>query len=197
MRRDDLPPDSGDDARDGTSRDTGGEEGDHDPDRAAILARRKRFIAIALSGLTSGVGCAQPCLSIAQPNEGGEQPSDPQNVPPGTPAPSDTAPPEACLKVARPPDQPGQPTQTDPANPTDPTAQPGTTARPEACLKVAMPPEKEPDPSLAEPRPCLKVAPPKDPPKKPDPTPCLRVAPKPDPTPAPEACLKIARPRDK
>lgn len=190
MRRDDLPPDSGDDARDRASRDAGGEEGDHDPDRAAILARRKRFIGIALSGLTSGVGCAQPCLSIAQPNEGGEQPSGPQNVPPATP--SDTAPPDACLKVGRPPDQPVQPAQPDPTIPSDQPAQPDPTARPEACLKIAMPPEKQ-----AEPRPCLKVAPPKDPPTKPDPAPCLRVAPKPDPKPAPEACLKVAKSRDK
>ncbi|MCA9637459.1 MAG: hypothetical protein KC420_15640, partial [Myxococcales bacterium] len=38
-----------------------------DPDRAAILARRQRFIAIALSGLATGSACTkpQPCLNVA------------------------------------------------------------------------------------------------------------------------------------
>jgi hypothetical protein len=43
-----------------------------DPDRAAILARRRRFIALAISGLATG-GCRtqppQPCLSVP-PNGG-------------------------------------------------------------------------------------------------------------------------------
>jgi enoyl-CoA hydratase/carnithine racemase len=68
MHRDDLPPDppGDDDAQ------------TEDPDRAAILARRKRFIAIALSGLASGVGCAEPCLKVAAPpSDGNEQKADP------------------------------------------------------------------------------------------------------------------------
>lgn len=40
------------------------EEGDLD--RAAILARRRHFIVIALSGLTAGTGCSA-CLKIATP----------------------------------------------------------------------------------------------------------------------------------
>lgn len=42
---------------------------DADPDRAAILARRKHFFTIALSGLTSGIGCA-PCLKVGIPSGG-------------------------------------------------------------------------------------------------------------------------------
>ncbi len=48
-----------------------------DPDRDAILARRKRFIAIALSGLTSSCGddgtsdsgSPMPCLDVAVQTE--------------------------------------------------------------------------------------------------------------------------------
>ena len=48
-----------------------------DPDREAILARRKRFIAIALSGLTSSCGddgsgdsgSPMPCLDVAVQTE--------------------------------------------------------------------------------------------------------------------------------
>lgn len=50
-----------------------------DPDRDAILARRKRFIAIALSGLTSACGDdgtgdsggPTPCLDVAVQTEAG------------------------------------------------------------------------------------------------------------------------------
>jgi hypothetical protein len=44
-----------------------GDEGRDDPDRAAILARRQRFIALALSGLSASCGKTsgpQVCLSI-------------------------------------------------------------------------------------------------------------------------------------
>ncbi|MBL9100669.1 MAG: hypothetical protein JNL82_06915 [Myxococcales bacterium] len=186
MRRDDLTPDPpGEDAHDRTA-----QADEADPDRAAILARRKRFIAIALSGLASGIGCAQPCLSVSRPNEGGEQPVDPHAEPPHPGGGG--APPDACLKVAAPP-------------PNEPEARPEP--RPEACLKVATPPsganEPEPTPCLKvapppekqpEPTPCLKVVPPPE--KKPEPTPCLKVRqPQNDPQVPPEACLKIAKPR--
>jgi hypothetical protein len=49
-----------------------------DPDRAAILARRRRFIALAISGLATG-GCRhqpQACLSISIPDEDGNGNSD-------------------------------------------------------------------------------------------------------------------------
>lgn len=40
-----------------------------DPDRAAILARRQRFIALAISGLSASCGkengSPQPCLDVA------------------------------------------------------------------------------------------------------------------------------------
>lgn len=46
------------------------DEDPDDPDRAAILARRRRFIALALSGLATTTACAhapsrpEACLSI-------------------------------------------------------------------------------------------------------------------------------------
>lgn len=151
MTRDDRPtdPPDGDDPR------------DEDPDRAAILARRRRFIAIALSGLTVGAtGCPEPAQPATPPDSGT--------------APGDARP-EPCLKVAAPPES----TPTDPPPPKDP--------EPTPCLKVAAPPEPEPAP---EPTPCLKVAPPppKEPEPQPclsvrprsddeaKPQPCLKVA---------------------
>jgi hypothetical protein len=47
-------------------------DGDDDADRAAILARRQRFIALAISGMAAGCGddssnssTAMPCLDVA------------------------------------------------------------------------------------------------------------------------------------
>jgi len=128
---------------------------DDEGDRAAILARRQRFIAIALSGLASTVACTapQPCLNISQPADGKGTP-DPTNANPDPTNPDPTNP---------------DPTNPDPTNP-DPT-NPDPTATPRPCLEVAVPEE-----GPATPRPCLKVAAPKDPEPTPAPTPCLRVA---------------------
>jgi hypothetical protein len=106
--------------------------GDEDPDRAAILARRRRFVAVALSGLAVGAGCPQPCLSVAPPPESDRPPAPPPDdgikpeVPPSEPQPEPTP----CLKVL-PPKEP----------------------EPTPCLKVAPP--KEPE---GKPKPCLRVA---------------------------------------
>jgi hypothetical protein len=156
MHDGDLPPDPPDDDA-------------QDPDRAAILARRKRFIAIALSGLATGAGCAQPqpCLDVASPREG-----EPRTDPPAA--------------------TPSEP-KTDPATatPTAPaTTPPPTEPAPEPCLKVAPPPQPEP-----KPMPCLNVA--RPPPEPVKPQPCLKIAaPPPEPEPAPQACLRVARPPD-
>jgi hypothetical protein len=97
-----------------------------DSDRAAILARRNKFIAIALSGLTTTAACTdgkapgtkqgqeqkqpdkepppQPCLNVvAHPPEQPEEPPRPclEIVPPQEPE----VPPHVCLKVSRPPDE--------------------------------------------------------------------------------------------
>ncbi|MBX7082434.1 MAG: hypothetical protein K1X88_24725 [Nannocystaceae bacterium] len=131
-----------------------------DPDRAAILARRQRFIAFALSGLASAAACkrnAQPqvCLSMPQPLEGG----------------GGEAPPQACLEVAAPdPDVGGDEGRPQPC--LDITVRDDGGAAPQPCLEVAPPEPTEPTP----PRPCLKVRPPEDPPPEPPPQVCLRVA---------------------
>jgi hypothetical protein len=92
-----------------------------DLDRAAILARRRRFIAMAISGLAT-TGCKpsgpEVCLSIQAPDpEGGAEPKTPFVEDPGAPLESgetgsdetgagetgealEQTPPEPCLKVA-------------------------------------------------------------------------------------------------
>jgi hypothetical protein len=151
-----------------------------DPDRAAILARRQRFIALALSGLAGTVACdkpkPQPCLSPpATSAEGGEDPKT---------DPDPTADPQPCLKVA--------PTNPQPCLEVMPPEDPK--ADPQPCLKIAAPPEPKPQPCLSppKPQPCLDVSPPEEP----KPQPCLRMAPKPKPKPEPQPCLKIAPKKD-
>ncbi|MBC8070642.1 MAG: hypothetical protein IAG13_20090, partial [Deltaproteobacteria bacterium] len=97
-----------------------------DPDRAAILARRQRFIAIALSGLASGSACSkpQPCLNVISVDEGSN--ADAGKAEDDGKAESDTAPPQACLKVGVPPDSGGTPSPD--------------TVGPQPCLDVAPPP---------------------------------------------------------
>ena len=109
-----------------------GHERDDDPDRAAILARRRRFVALALSGLASS-GCKSPgpqaCLDIAVPEDegGGEQ---------------------------------GGPIVEDPGRPVDPGTESSddeggeiVEPSPQPCLEFAAPPHPKPAP-----RPCLKKA---------------------------------------
>ncbi len=95
-----------------------------DGDRAAILARRQRFIALALSGLAGAAACdtctPKPCLNISAPPEPDPQPADPrlanphrdpsQRPDPSEPEPTpheDVAPdieparPHPCLNVVR------------------------------------------------------------------------------------------------
>jgi hypothetical protein len=47
------------------------DEPQSEPDRAAILARRQRFIALALSSLASAAACEactpKPCLNVVEP----------------------------------------------------------------------------------------------------------------------------------
>lgn len=109
---------------------------DDDLDRAAILARRNRFIAVALSGLATGVGCApQTCLKVIAPQDPGAQ---------------RPARPEACLSVAYP--EPRQPEPrpeplpvmvTPPPEPSPPPSPPPyvplPTTGPQVCLTIMKP----------------------------------------------------------
>jgi hypothetical protein len=120
---------------------------DDDLDRAAILARRQRFIALALSGLATAGACT---------------PTDP---------PKEDAPrarPSACLKYSLEPRQP-KPNAPNEPPPPPPDATPvpclavpldfvppkPDTARPTACLSVA--PKPTPQPKPATPVPCLEI----------------------------------------
>lgn len=119
-------------------------------DRAAILARRRRFVALALTGLASA-GCTSapmPCLSQTVPEDEGEQIE-------GEEAGADPSAPFV--------EDPGAPVQsTDPEGAGDSGGDAGEelepTPRPEVCLNMVRPPP---------PRPCLKQAAPQPkPPKK-------------------------------
>jgi hypothetical protein len=111
MSGDDLPPNAPPD----------------DPDRAAILARRQRFLAIALSGLASGIACApQVCLKVATTRDPNQPPSNP-------PAESPSTPPEPIPDDVTPPVEPSP-------EPTPPTyTPPPPRAEPRPCLKVVKP----------------------------------------------------------
>ena len=137
-----------------------------DPDRAAILARRQRFIALALSGLASTTACEKPKEDPSAPKDGkASQEGKDDNK---------GAPPQACLKVAPPEpeggDSTGKPMPCLEVMPPEP--EPIDDGSPQACLKIAAPPT-EPEP---KPQPCLKVRPPEPEPEPPKPQPCLRVA---------------------
>ena len=153
-----------------------------DPDRAAILARRQRFIALALSGLATATACEKPK----------EDPSAPKDTKATQEGKDDKgAPPQACLKVAPPEpetgDSTGKPMPCLDVAPPEP--EPGEDdGKPQACLKIAAPPTM-PDP---KPQACLRVRPPEPDPK---PQPCLKVRPpEPEPEPTPQPCLRVAKP---
>lgn len=156
---------------------------DGDTDRAAILARRQRFIAMALTGLAAtAAGCD---------NGKGKTSGSGAAKPPTDEHP--TAPSQPCLKVRQ-----------------TPSPDRGTTAAPTPCLEVSVPASSEGDdgqaddgqadddqaddgPAKPPPQPCLRVRKP-----EPAPTPCLNVVmpePTPQPGPAkPRPCLKIRKP---
>jgi len=118
-----------------------------DPDRAAILRRRNRFIELALSTVAAGSLAAcddpvpRPCL-------------EPMALP-------DDAQPQPCLKIAAPdPDAGAAPPPAADAGKPEPKPQP--------CLKpLAQPPQPQPQPCLApppdraKPQPCLSMPPPR------------------------------------
>ena len=88
-----------------------GKKPTQDSDRAAILARRKQFIALALSGLTTAAACT----------DGNEKPAERKTTQPAKQEPKIPveAEPQACLSVAPPP-------EPDPEQ-----------VSPQVCLKIA------------------------------------------------------------
>jgi hypothetical protein len=116
-----------------------------DPDRAAILARRRRFIALAISGLAAGGckhGAPEPCLSVPMP-EGNEGEPEGEGEDQGVP------------------EEPG-PFVEDPGAPVDGGGTEGESGetepkpQPQPCLKV----QPNPQPCLkvkAPPHPCLMI----------------------------------------
>jgi hypothetical protein len=137
-----------------------------DSDRTAILERRKRFIALALSGLSTAActpasgpqGRPDPCLKgVPRQQDEDDGDGDDAAAPqpclsmPIRPDPPPDPPPQVCLKIAQPPADTGE-TDTgedDGAAAPEPVPQPCLSKpAPRPCLKQA-------------PQPCLKMPPPK------------------------------------
>jgi len=106
-----------------------------DPDRAAILARRQRFIAMTLSGLAASCGNGgkpQPCLDIAPMTESADDGMTSTSA--GTDGSSTTGMPMPCLDIGPMTSETGTTTGTDEATgtvdesgSTDDTGTTGTT----------------------------------------------------------------------
>jgi len=136
-------------------------------DRAAILARRQHFIALALSGLASTVACDGK--TDANKAEGGRGSGDSGRE----------APPQPCLEIAPLADDEGQTPKPDEGGTSGSEPEPEPEIPPHACLRIAPPEDDSADPGETEggdevgdkprpaPRPCLKKAAPR---------PCLRKA---------------------
>jgi hypothetical protein len=116
-----------------------------DPDRAAILARRRHFVALALSGLATtactdgkpeGSEVRPPSTEPSPVERAGTEPgSEPGSVTEGeTDSEALHPPPQACLKMAMP--EPGE-TGEDQQAPPEPPPKPDPKPRP--CLKKAAP----------------------------------------------------------
>lgn len=158
------------------------DEKPEDLDRAAILARRNRFITMALTGLTAGaIACddtssPDACLKVADPAQ--VEKEDPKE--PAAQGEEGETPTAASGGGAEGADAEG-------ADAEGGEAEGGKEPMPTACLRVAAPPDPKPQP-------CLDVAPEPEP----EPQACLKVA-APDPEPVPEKpkpqpCLKVKRP---
>jgi hypothetical protein len=129
-----------------------------DPDRAAILERRKRFIALALTGLSTAACDSRPltkpdpCLKGVPRGQQEEEEDD-------GPAP------HPCLSVPIQPDPPSDPPPETP---------------PQVCLKIAQPPAETGDDGAAAPeptpQPCLSKPIPRPCLKRQTPQPCLKMA---------------------
>lgn len=116
-----------------------GKDDQTDPDREAILARRRRFIALAISGLATGA-CKtppQPCLNMVVP-EGGEGGEGDEGAEPSTGGP-----------IVEDPGQPvddGSNAEGDTSGTEAETGEPPAEPPPQPCLRVKP-----------KPQPCLMI----------------------------------------
>lgn len=154
-------------------------DGHDDAGKRAILARRARFVALALASAGLGAheaSCARVCLSAvpSNPNEAGPAPE----IDAGDAG--DAAQAADATQAAAAPEAGADARTTDAATPV-----------PMPCLSPMPPPPREAGPP---PMVCLSVRPPQRD-AGPAPMPCLSVlAPPPDAGPQP--CLKVAPPSD-
>lgn len=123
-----------------------------DPDRAAILARRQHFIALALSGLATTAACASTGADDGgQTSKGQDAATTRSEVPP-----------EPCLKVMPPSDETetGEPAEgtTEGGSTTDAGTSSTTDGVEEAEGETGEPAPPQPCLKKAAPRPCLKKA---------------------------------------
>lgn len=118
-----------------------------DPDRAAILARRRRFVALAISGLATSA-CPQPCLSIGVPEEGGEAEGGEAGAAEAGAAEAGEAPPSATGPIVEDPGAPvgGDTGETGDTGAVADTGGPPDEPKPHACLRMRP-----------KPQPCLMI----------------------------------------
>jgi len=120
-----------------------------DDDKKLILARRARFVAAALAGVSVACGKEpsqppQPCLSVPVQRD----------------ADANEPPPQPCLSPMEPPADAGEPTPTDAGSSTTTTTKQqqgdaGMPPKPVPCLAPPLPTQPPP-------RPCLSVVKPPD-----------------------------------
>ena len=101
-------------------------QGEGDPDRAAILARRQRFVALALGGLASGCTPGKPDTKPDDSIESASEAEGESGTTGEESGSSDETGPAPCLKYDLPPD-PG----TDDESGSEDTGETGT---PRPCL---------------------------------------------------------------
>lgn len=138
-------------------------EGDDDPDREAILARRRKFIAVALAGLTSAAGCGddaapEACLNMRDPGATLEPVGETEE--------------ERGQEEAT-PDEQAEETGSVEEGTDETTDEDEASDEPSAASSSTR---TKPDPDRARPRVCLRRAAPRPPRKqRPEPLPCLMV----------------------
>ncbi len=138
-------------SEDDAKRKDGRTPAEEEVDRDAILARRARFVATALAGLTGLTACdprPQPCLEIAPLPPRTAPSTEATAMPCLSPLmehedPPDAGAPRPCLDVAPPP------SSSSTTSPT-PSASGSAAPAPSPCLSLPMP-SSRPQPCLAPP----------------------------------------------
>lgn len=104
-----------------------------DPDREAILARRRRFIAIALGGITTGCVPGRPKPDNTSITTGATSGVESESSSTSGPESSSETAPQACLKYDVPPEKFDLPPETESGSDESDSGT-GSTTSPRPCL---------------------------------------------------------------